>query len=278
MEDLNCCVVSCERPLDQSYWDSQWQNHTTGWDLGEVSPPIKKYIDSWLNKNSKILIPGCGSAYEAGYLLQQGFTNITVIDISPTLVDDLKAKFAGNDNISIVLGDFFAHEGQYDLIIEQTFFCALPLFMRPKYVAKMHQLLKPEGTLAGLLFNRTFESGPPFGGDKETYLTLFKDAFDILQMDISPDSALPRANTELFFEFSRNNSVYVTLYQFSGMTCSSCADKINNVFIGLEGVVSSHISSNFEEVLLVSQRIIDIHVLKNAIANEPEYSINFIDV
>ena len=108
--------------------------------LGTVSPPIKAYIDTLANKNLRILIPGSGNSYEAEYLLDHGFTNITVIDIAPTLVADLKEKFKNNSNIQIVLGDFFEHKGEYDLIIEQTFFCALPPIVRNNYVLKMHQL------------------------------------------------------------------------------------------------------------------------------------------
>ena len=47
-----------------------------GWDLGEVSPPIKSYIDTLEDKNIRILIPGCGNTYEAEYLLEQGFTKL----------------------------------------------------------------------------------------------------------------------------------------------------------------------------------------------------------
>ena len=50
-------------------------------------------IDTIYNKEAKILIPGCGNTYEAEYLLEQGFTNITVIDIAPTLVENLKKKY-----------------------------------------------------------------------------------------------------------------------------------------------------------------------------------------
>jgi hypothetical protein len=38
-----CCVVSCEKPLDGAYWDAQYQANSTGWDLGTVSPPIQTY-------------------------------------------------------------------------------------------------------------------------------------------------------------------------------------------------------------------------------------------
>ena len=205
MSKENCCVVTCDLPLDQTYWDNQYQANATGWDLGEVSPPIKTYIDTIENKEAKILIPGCGNTYEAEYLLQKGFTNVTVIDIAPTLVENLKHKFAGNTDIRVVLRDFFDHAGNYDYIIEQTFFCALPPTMRQKYVWKMHQLLAEEGILAGLLFNRTFESGPPFGGSKEEYEKLFSAVFYFIKMDLCDNSIAPRANSELFIELKKKS-------------------------------------------------------------------------
>lgn len=76
--------MSDEKILDQEYWNKQYTSNTTGWDLGKVSPPIKEYIDTLEDKNTSILIPGCGNTYEAEYLLEKGFTNVTVIDIAPT--------------------------------------------------------------------------------------------------------------------------------------------------------------------------------------------------
>jgi methyl halide transferase len=206
MEETKYSVVSCEKKLDAAYWEAQYKIKATGWDLGKVSPPIQTYIDTIENKNIAVLIPGSGNSYEAEYLLEHGFTNITVIDIAPTPVADLKEKFKNNSNIQIILGDFFEHQGKYDLIIEQTFFCALPPTMRQKYVWKMHQLLADERKLAGLLFNRTFEVSPPFGGSKEEYETLFAVAFDFLKMDVCTNSIAPRANSELLFELIKKHS------------------------------------------------------------------------
>lgn len=193
--------MSNEKRLDQEYWDTQYKTNTTGWDLGKVSPPIKEYIDTKKNKNISILIPGCGNSHEAEYLLSIGFTNITLIDIAPTLVLNLQGKFKNYPNIKIILGDFFEHKGQYDLVIEQTFFCALPPTMREKYVVEIHKILKDKGLLVGLLFNRTFESGPPFGGSQAEYESLFKNYFDFKIMETCHNSIAPRANTELFIEF-----------------------------------------------------------------------------
>jgi SAM-dependent methyltransferase len=195
--------MSNHKSLDQEYWDIQYKTNATGWDIGKISPAIKEYIETLENKNTRILIPGCGNSYEAEYLLNLGFNNITVIDIAPTLIENLQEKFKNNPNIKIVLGDFFEHQGEYDLILEQTFFCALPPKMRKKYVSKMHQLLSNGGKLAGLLFNKSFESGPPFGGSDAEYQQLFENYFEILQMDLCQNSIKPRANSELFIEFQK---------------------------------------------------------------------------
>ena len=192
-----------ENRLDQEYWETQYKTNATGWDIGNISPALKQYIDTIENKNSRILIPGCGNSYEAEYLLSQGFSNITVIDIAPTLIENLQKKFQNNPNITILSGDFFEHKGQYDLIVEQTFFCALPPIMRENYVSKMHQLLSDKGKLVGLLFNKTFESRPPFGGNQTEYEELFKDYFAFIIMETCYNSIAPRANTELFIEFQK---------------------------------------------------------------------------
>ena len=197
--------MSNEISLNQEYWETQYKTNATGWDLGKVSPPIKEHFEDIENKNCRILIPGCGNSYEAEHLLELGFTDITVIDIAPTLIENLQEKFQNKSNLKIVLGDFFEHQGEYDLIVEQTFFCALPPKMREKYVQKMHQLLATDGKIVGLLFNKTFEDGPPFGGNATEYVQLFDNHFELLQMDLCHNSIKPRANSELFIEFQKKD-------------------------------------------------------------------------
>ena len=188
------------KELDQEFWDSKYREKSFGWDLGEVSPPLKEYFNQLNDKNIAILIPGCGNSYETHYLLEKGFTNITLIDISPTLTDELRKKFNYNKSVNIVCEDFFEHNGLYDLIIEQTFFCAINPLLRENYCVKTKQLLSKNGKLVGLLFDVVFEKpGPPFGGSKEEYIQLFSKHFNLKTMEICYNSFLKRANTELFF-------------------------------------------------------------------------------
>ena len=47
--------------LDQRYWNDRYLNNTAKWDLGQISTPIKEYVDGITKKNVKILIPGEGN-------------------------------------------------------------------------------------------------------------------------------------------------------------------------------------------------------------------------
>ena len=277
MEDITCCVKSCEKPLDQSYWDLQYQSETTGWDLGTISPPIKAYVDQLKDTTISVLIPGCGNTYEAEYLLEKGFANITVIDIAPTLVEKLKEKFKNTTAIRIIQGDFFEHKGSYDLILEQTFFCALPPQMRQKYVWKMHQLLSKNGKIAGLLFNRSFEVSPPFGGNTTEYEQLFSEAFHLKILETSYNSVTPRAQSELFFVFEKKSEVIVQCFALSGITCSNCTKTVLQKIAAITGVINAQINSTFTDLIVMSTNEISLEQLKEVLAYEPEYSIALVD-
>ncbi len=192
-------LANNKNALDGNYWSNRYLTGTAAWDLGQVSPPLQNYIDQVADKNIRILIPGCGNTHEADYLLKKGFTDITVIDIAPALVTQLKEKYEGNPHIKIILGDFFKHEGEYDLILEQTFFCAIDPSLRKDYVAKMPELLAHKGKLVGVLFNRQFEEqGPPFGGTQSEYEPMFIKDFIVKAFEPCYNSFAKRKDTELF--------------------------------------------------------------------------------
>ncbi|WP_435357119.1 methyltransferase [Emticicia sp. SJ17W-69] len=187
--------------LNDQYWSERYENHQTRWDIGKVAPALKAYFDQLTDKNLAILIPGCGNSHEAIYLLQQGFTNITLIDISAVLVNILQKKlqfYVEKGNVRVLHQDFFEHSGNYDLIIEQTFFCAIDQSLRTIYAEKMSNLLNPKGKLVGLLFDCHFEGGPPFGGSKEEYIPYFEPYFKLKIFEKCYNSIPPRAGNELF--------------------------------------------------------------------------------
>lgn len=188
------------KSLDKNYWEERHQNNDTPWHVGSVSTPIRDYIDQIKNKNISVLIPGAGHPYEAAYLAENGFDDITICDISPTAVKNIKSELSQYDNIKYICDDFFNIDLQYDLILEQTFFCALAPSLREKYVDKMCSLLKKNGTLAGVLFASYFNhDGPPFGGTETEYKSLFSKKLHMHHIQMCYNSIVPRQGNELFF-------------------------------------------------------------------------------
>jgi thiopurine S-methyltransferase len=111
--------------FDTSFWDNRYKKNDIGWDLGEVSPPLKEYFNQLKNKDLKILIPGGGNSYEAEYLFNKGFRNIFIVDLSITALNNFAKRVPGFPKKNLLNSDFFDINFTFDLIIEQTFFCAL---------------------------------------------------------------------------------------------------------------------------------------------------------
>jgi SAM-dependent methyltransferase len=185
--------------MEKTFWEERYLTHQTGWDLGDVSPPLKAYIDQLPRKNIAVCIPGCGYGHEAIYLEQSGFTNVTVIDLVDDALANVKTKAP---SVRCIHGDFFELEDTFDLIIEQTMFCAIHPSMRSQYVHKIAQLLKPSGKLIGVLFNRDFEGGPPFGGSISEYQQLFTPVFSNFSCEPCYNSIAPRSGSEVFIKAS----------------------------------------------------------------------------
>ena len=191
--------------LDKDYWNQRWAERATGWDIGAASPAIITFMKSIEDRHVAILIPGCGNAHEAQTLSDMGFTNITLIDIAPQAIALLQKKFKDQPQIRIIEGDFFNHEGAYDLIVEQTFFCAIDRSLRKAYAEKVRQLLKVDGRLVGLLFKTEFEKeGPPFGGSEKEYESIFCDELIIQTMETCYNSISPRHGNELFIKMRKS--------------------------------------------------------------------------
>ena len=188
------------KELDHNFWNERYLNEDTPWDISGVSPAIQEYIDQLSNKDLRILIPGAGNSYEAEFLHERGLNNVHVVDISPIPLQNLKERLPKFLADHLICRDFFKLEGTYDLIIEQTFFCALHPSLRPDYVRKCHSLLSTSGKVAGLFFNiPLYTEHPPYGGNEAEYRTLFKDYFEIKTMETATNSIGPRLGNELFF-------------------------------------------------------------------------------
>jgi thiopurine S-methyltransferase len=189
---------------NKEYWTNLYNKKQTGWDIGYISPPIKEYIDQLTDKSIKILIPGAGNAYEIEYLHKKGFNNCYLLDFANEPINHFLERVPDFPINHIIKEDFFKHKGQYDLIIEHTFFSSISPSIRNAYVNKIKELLKDKAKLIGLLFNISFNNDfPPVGGDYILYNQLFMDSFNIDTLEIAYNSIKPRNNNELFMKLTK---------------------------------------------------------------------------
>jgi len=187
--------------FNKAFWDQRYKDKNMGWDIGYVSTPLKTYFDQLENIDLKILIPGGGNSYEAEYLHALGFTNVFAVDISLIPLKGLQERLPDFPSKHLIHSNFFDLDINFDLIIEQTFFCALDPKLRPQYVKKAHQLLNENGKIVGLLFNEPLNKDhPPFGGNKEEYNVHFNSYFNIEIMASCYNSIKSRVERELFIK------------------------------------------------------------------------------
>lgn len=190
--------------LTATYWEERYQEGYTGWDIGHVSGAMKHIIDQLNDRKLRILVPGAGNGYEVAYLWEKGFRNVYLLDWASTPLSEFARRHPDFPENQLIRANFFELEEQFDLILEQTFFCALTPDKRPDYVNKMNKILVRDGILRGILFKvPMFKDRPPFGGSIEEYQALFVPKFDINFFADCIYSEPARLGTEVEFKVTK---------------------------------------------------------------------------
>ena len=159
------------------FWESRYRDNVIPWDAGKAPASLQEYARN-LSPGARVLIPGCGSAYEAAYLAGKGF-DVLAIDFSPAAVAAAQKNLSGLGDI-VRLADFFDFDfGQpFDVIYERAFLCALPRKMWSGYPDRCAELLKPNGVVTGFFFFADSPKGPPFGTSQAELDGLMQPRFD----------------------------------------------------------------------------------------------------
>lgn len=166
------------------FWENLYKEGKMPWDFGGVPSHVTKFAYG-LEAPKKILIPGCGSAWEAGFLAEEGF-DVRAIDISEEAIKRASQVLGKNDKIILEVVDFFElTDNEFDFIYERAFLCSFNPTLREAYVKKMSELLKRDGSVFGYFFvDEERESGPPFPIEEKRLFELMDREF-ILKEDES---------------------------------------------------------------------------------------------
>lgn len=195
--------------MTEGYTQKDWQKHYDDddlrWDLGETAPPFVRWWGGRPREAWRVLVPGCGRGHEVVFLASRGY-QVTAVDFAPGAIQRLaRGLDAAGHGAELLNQDFFAldagHDSRYDLLLEQTFFCAIQPENRPRYARLAHRVLKPGGRLVGLFYETGEAGGPPFNTTREDILEHFSGRFEIRVLEKTAHSAASRRGKEWFAEF-----------------------------------------------------------------------------
>ena len=160
------------------FWNERYRGGVTPWDAGRAPAAFR----AWLAQEKAaltVLVPGCGSGYEARVFAEQGHA-VLAIDFADAAISAARTQLAGVP-ARLEKADFFLlRESPFDLVYERTFLCALPPRLRSQWAEKVRALVRPGGKLAGFFFFDSNVKGPPFGISAPELHALLDDGFELL--------------------------------------------------------------------------------------------------
>ena len=186
---LSSVKGSDQRPEHPDFWCKRFSAGVTPWDAGKVPDQLVEFVRHH-PAPAAVLIPGCGSAWEAGFLAQQGWP-VTALDFSPQAVARAGEVLHGLA-VDLVCDDFFTFEPRrpHPIIYERAFLCALPRKLWDDWGLRVAGLLPRGGVLVGFFFVCDQLKGPPFGILPDQLQALLAPNFDCVT-DVPASDSIP---------------------------------------------------------------------------------------
>lgn len=181
-------------PATPAFWDVRFESDFMPWDQGAVPQCLAEYVARSIGEKMKpkrVLIPGCGAAYEARLFLENHWA-VTAIDFSPAAVAHAQ-KVLGPLGANVREADFFGPAlaaDRFDIVYERAFLCALPIRLRSAWAERVSRLLAPGGRLIGFFYFDTGEKGPPFGIEPIALHELLAENFELVE-ETEPTDSIP---------------------------------------------------------------------------------------
>jgi SAM-dependent methyltransferase len=192
------CVPAEEDSLDQAFWQGVYDAQDTKFDVGGPSAPLVDWLDRERPVAGRAIVPGCGRGHDVIELARRGWDALGV-DFAPSAVADstAAARRAGLSSARFLQADIFGltaeHDGQYDLLYEQTCYCAIEPRRRDEYAQLATRLVKPGGLMVFLIYPLDARvGGPPFNVGLDEVPLRFAPGFELLEKGPPPRPSIAR--------------------------------------------------------------------------------------
>ena len=161
-----------------------------------------------LGPTGRALVAGCGRGHDAYFLASIGFS-VLAIDCVPEAAAFARERLQGLKAEVRCMDAFELDEGpSFDLVLEHTFLCALPLERRPDWADLMRRHLRPGGRLVALVFpvgKPASDGGPPFGLTTDQIADLLAGDFELVHEEVAHSESPARGSGERFAVFQRRD-------------------------------------------------------------------------
>ena len=182
-----------EKKTRLGFWNDRYASGVTPWDLGDVSAPVRALVEKHFPRQGRVLVPGCGRGYEVVYLEKLGY-RVTAVDFAGEAVRFL-GELAQQSQVQpeILQQDFFLlptlYNSTFDVLLEQTCFCAIDPSLRNDYEQLAYRLLRPGGRLLGVFMELDEpREGPPYSTPPD----VVKAQFPVSRWRLGQTGSLPR--------------------------------------------------------------------------------------
>ena len=145
-------------------WDQAYSDRQIPWDLGEAAPAFVELLPRLKLPKQRVLVLGCGQGWDALHFAQLGH-RVTAVDVSSTAIEMARQNDA-DKLVNWICADAWSVDGQFDLVVEHTFYAAIAPKERNQLVRLWRQKLTDQGQLLGIFFAMPKRHGPPFGGSE----------------------------------------------------------------------------------------------------------------
>ncbi len=186
---------------DPDWWTNIYQTEVTpGWDIKTPHPALVDTFPRMKQPRSRIMVLGSGEGHDAAYFAEIGHI-VTAVDFSEEANKRAKSNY-GSFPINFMQSSAFTlpkiYDKNVDIMIEHTFFCAIPPEKRHQLVQTWNRCLVYGGLLMGVFFVTEKRAGPPYGASEWEIRERLKKDYTILFWGRWRGSPPRREGRELF--------------------------------------------------------------------------------
>lgn len=203
-----------------SGWEAMWARGLSkgaAFDAARAEPALVSLLQKVKLPLGRALVPGCGRGYSVAALAAPDRTSLG-LDIAPTGVaaarECLAEMLRGSDlekQANVEQANFFDITpellgGQFNLIYDCTFLCAIQPAQREMWASQMNKLLAPAGELITLIFpvGPIGDRGPPFSINEELVRSLLTPhGFNAISVEEVPRDQQARGGKEIIARWTR---------------------------------------------------------------------------